>query len=62
MELDMRKLWFLVLVAAVLINGCTKGVEEGKGTMSVSKGSFGQTKDGQAVDFYVLKNANGAMA
>ena len=58
----MRKLLFAVLVAAFFINGCTKRIEEGKGTMSVSKGSFGQTKDGQAVDFYVLKNANGAMA
>ncbi|RKY08029.1 MAG: galactose-1-epimerase [Planctomycetota bacterium] len=58
----MRKLLLLVLVAAVFINGCTKRVQEGKGAMSVSKGSFGRMKDGQAVDFYVLKNANGAMA
>ena len=61
----MRKLWFLVLglVAAVFISGCNKRVvEEGKGTMSVSKGSFGKTKAGEAVDLYTLENANGAMA
>jgi aldose 1-epimerase len=59
----MKKLLLMVVTAAVALNGCTKkGDDQEKGKMDIPKGSFGTTKDGQAVDIYTLKNANGAMA
>ena len=58
----MRKLWFVVLVGAVVLSGCAVKVDKKEGNMSVTKESWAKTKDGQAVDIYTLNNSNGAVA
>ena len=54
-----RKIWLsLVLVAMfVFVGGCKEA-----DTMSIKKGAFGQTPDGQAVDLVTMTNPNGIEA
>jgi aldose 1-epimerase len=55
----------ILLFSAALIvfaAGCGPSLNEGKGTMSITKSDFGVTKDGRDVDLYTLTNANGMVA
>jgi len=56
-----RSFLYLSLALLVLAAGCSQSLNEGKGTMSISKSDFGVTKDGQKVDLYTMTNANGAV-
>lgn len=57
-----RSLVYVSITLLVFAAGCSQSLNEGKGTMSISKSDFGITKDGQKVDLYTLTNANGAVA
>ena len=59
------KILFLVTISILLIS-CTQDENQGNNhepssdpTVSISKAQFGTTPDGQEVDTYTLKNANG---
>jgi aldose 1-epimerase len=57
-----RSLMYVSIALLVFAAGCSQSLNEGKGTMSISKSDFGVTKDGLKVDLYTLTNANGAVA
>jgi aldose 1-epimerase len=52
--------WMLVLGAGVCLASCAAAADKPAG--NISKQPFGKTPDGQAVDLYTLRNANGAEA